>query len=227
MPNWTFNNLNIDLRKKDANRIEEIKDSLQGEEEDQYIDFDKVIPMPKSLELTSGTIQDLAVKAAKGEKVDVEFPHQISCKQCDGKDAYVNNMKELIRLGNKYLDNEKKYGAQTWYDWRWDNWGTKWNACDVQKPLETESDITYNFETAWSEPEPVIRQISKDNPDTLVTNTAEYEDDYFTKEYSTKFQEGYIIGESWEFSDPEEYIEYMKEHPEVKEEDMIKLPSKS
>ena len=53
MPNWTFNNLNIDLRKKDANRIEEIKDSLQGEEEDQYIDFDKVIPMPKSLELTS------------------------------------------------------------------------------------------------------------------------------------------------------------------------------
>ena len=38
-----------------------------------------------------------------------------------------------------------------WYDWRIKNWGTKWNAMDVDVNV-TDIGITYNFSTAWSPP---------------------------------------------------------------------------
>lgn len=38
-----------------------------------------------------------------------------------------------------------------WYDWRIKNWGTKWNAMDVDVNV-TDIGITYNFTTAYSPP---------------------------------------------------------------------------
>ena len=42
-------------------------------------------------------------------------------------------------------------------DWSIINWGTKWNAYDIEKI----DDYTISFNTAWSFPEPVIKALSK------------------------------------------------------------------
>ena len=61
--------------------------------------------------------------------------------------------------------NEAKYGYTYWYDWRCDQWGTKWDACE---PNINHNDIDYfavSFETAWSPPIAWIENIMKDFPD--------------------------------------------------------------
>ncbi len=43
-----------------------------------------------------------------------------------------------------------------WYRWRCVNWGTKWNAHDTQYD---EANGTIDFDTAWSDPAPVIEAL--------------------------------------------------------------------
>lgn len=56
---------------------------------------------------------------------------------------------EMFSMGQIYVDNYKKYGATTWYNWCIDNWGTKWNALGTGKWID---DDTITFKTAWSAP---------------------------------------------------------------------------
>jgi hypothetical protein len=51
-----------------------------------------------------------------------------------------------------------------WYGWNNRNWGTKWDACQVDIKLEDDESITYYFETAWAPPYPVIEKLSEQYP---------------------------------------------------------------
>ena len=44
-----------------------------------------------------------------------------------------------------------KYGADNWYDWSINNWGTKWNACDTEVE-QRDGTLIYRFDTAWDAP---------------------------------------------------------------------------
>ena len=59
-----------------------------------------------------------------------------------------------------------KYGYDNWFDWRFENWGTKW---DAQEPYITEEEdgLTINFDTAWSPAIPYIKQVAKMYPDLI------------------------------------------------------------
>lgn len=49
--------------------------------------------------------------------------------------------------------------SENWYNWRIANWGTKWNACDLEvdyDDVEDINNITYRFSTAWSPPIPIM-----------------------------------------------------------------------
>lgn len=59
-------------------------------------------------------------------------------------------------LKQRYADNLKNHGFESWYDWSIANWGTKWNSYDA-RPLEN----GMSFDTAWSPPLPVIAALSK------------------------------------------------------------------
>lgn len=68
----------------------------------------------------------------------------------------------------------KKYGQGNWYDWRFENWGTKWNSdsgeiidnwpcMDDRKTTKKE----IHFSTAWSPPEPVVKALAMKFPKVL------------------------------------------------------------
>lgn len=66
--------------------------------------------------------------------------------------------------------NEDEYD---WYGWRIQNWGTKWDAYDVNKlEKKTNEDGTlyfrYTFDTAWNPPYKWIEAIAKKCPNTNV-----------------------------------------------------------
>lgn len=63
--------------------------------------------------------------------------------------------KELQRL-------EKKYGATNWYDWRYKNWGVKWDAFRT----EWLNDFEVCFETPWGPPILFLINLSKKFPHT-------------------------------------------------------------
>ena len=51
-----------------------------------------------------------------------------------------------------------------WYEWRCNNWGTKWNADDVSV-----HNSIVTFTTAWANAEPVIKALSEKFPEVTIT----------------------------------------------------------
>ena len=60
--------------------------------------------------------------------------------------------------------NIEKYGAPTWYEWRIEHWGTKWNACDAELTETGDGSLHIKFDTAWSFPFPIFRKLAADFP---------------------------------------------------------------
>lgn len=59
-----------------------------------------------------------------------------------------------------------KYSYDNWYDWRFENWGSKWDAQDSSIE-EDENGLTIDFCTAWSPAIPYIKQVAKMYPDLI------------------------------------------------------------
>lgn len=48
-----------------------------------------------------------------------------------------------------------RYGYKSWYEWCVKNWGTKWNAYNINQ-----YDNIIEFQTAWSPPHPIVERLS-------------------------------------------------------------------
>lgn len=55
----------------------------------------------------------------------------------------------------------KKFGADNWYDWKNNNWGTKWDTYDGDMDTPASEELTCNFQTAWNLPEPIFVIMAK------------------------------------------------------------------
>ncbi len=84
----------------------------------------------------------------------------------EGKDSELKEFADFIRNDNYYNaedDPAKRvhlfdFGKliprpagerENWYNWNCNNWGTKWNACNVYIDNNEEGVLRYEFETAW------------------------------------------------------------------------------
>lgn len=67
----------------------------------------------------------------------------------------VTGMKPNDKLAKKMM---KKYGAEDWYLWRLDNWGTKWDTGRSHGTLAVigPTQIQLDVATAWTPPIPVL-----------------------------------------------------------------------
>ena len=75
----------------------------------------------------------------------------------------VNAPFETYRFSSGEVDDR-------WYDWRVQNWDTKWDAYDVeQHDFDDPDQYEVTFNTAWSPPDAICNQIREDYPDVEVS----------------------------------------------------------
>jgi hypothetical protein len=67
------------------------------------------------------------------------------------------------------MPDELLYQDNAWYNWRNENWLTKWEcAIDYETTDKWESgEVRFDYRTAWSPPEPIMREVVKKYPKLL------------------------------------------------------------
>lgn len=172
MPNWTTNTVTIQGEKSLLKTIRQFLHS-----EDNLFDFNNILPMPQSLNIEAGGIMEKAMamaankpgsKAYEKAKNAIHLPRNVHDVP-EGCPHTLQTEDDVIAIGKVYLDNIKQHGAATWYDWRSRVWGTKWNACETELITASKEKLVYQFDTAWSEPEPVIRALAEKYPTATIT----------------------------------------------------------
>ena len=116
---------------------------------------------------------DAFIKKAKGRNGALDMNKFI---------PYPTEYKKMDKVAKEYekahpndWENIPKDGYnQGGYEWCNENWGTKWNFCEVgmSKPDDYKNGnrrVEYAFETAWSPPMPVIKAMSKKFPNLSFT----------------------------------------------------------
>lgn len=187
MPNWVRNRLTIE----DEQYEKIIKEICDDEE---HLDFNKIVPMPESLHIMSGPITDECMNLFLNsiKKTD-EFKKYITIAVLNNinfiglkdeeyrkklnealetlQDSHFNpkffeckTHEDVLKLGRIAFDNLLQYGEKDWYDWSISNWGTKWNADTIEI-----SGNTILFETAWDPAIPAIKELSKKYPEAVLT----------------------------------------------------------
>ena len=133
----------------------------------------------------------------------------------------LENTQSPSREPNKALI--EKYGVDNWYDWKVQNWGTKWDTGEVCLVGETGNEISLSFDTAWSPPIQFYEKLSEDYPK-LHIRASYYEpgmdycgtfdssggqcEDYCISGIITECLDKYkVYSESFGFASREEFIE--------------------
>ena len=152
MPNWVFNQVEITCNSNDAsNVLKKVAEFVMSD--DQEFDFDKIVPMPKPLGEVHAGAGDQGVVVYMLDKMtksydDLTKSEKELLKKCvknmfdkDWVQTVVDRIKQsnpteeqldnLYEVGKTYVNNYLTYGHLDWYTWSIENWGTKWNACDV------------------------------------------------------------------------------------------------
>lgn len=146
-----------------------VLDSLKSAESE--LDFETVVPMPEILKGSphSGitTWAEIAMGVHNLKSLSAPTPDPLAAFQRQDYGAaaerlHQGNVIRAMREGPFPIDwsNEefeqllncmrslKEYGHVSWYEWANANWGTKWNAYQVERV----SDTVVKFQTAWSAP---------------------------------------------------------------------------
>jgi hypothetical protein len=160
MPNWCSNEFAIvfvsEGQKEQFLRRLESRTSAH-----ESFDFDVFVPMPsilRSLEISQGP---------KGFFVSFRD----SDKTFRGGGSTGTPEQRYFDL-DKYeiAELNDQHGTTSWYDWAIEHWGTKWNASSTIVDNEVSgTEVSMQFETAWSPPIPVAKAISEQFPGAEVT----------------------------------------------------------
>ena len=178
MPNWVTNTVKVQ-------NWEVLKEKLI--DVDEYtVDFNKLLPMPEDLNITAGSYEWQEDKYNLGFNQN-KIEAQQTIIEPLLNELYTDdlNQQEFVDLAHKHTNyklyaysqiygvkeeedldnifkgyyNLRKYGVKNWYDWHVKNWGTKWNVGEAE--LIDEDSKTISFQTAWSTPEGIFRELSK------------------------------------------------------------------
>ena len=66
---------------------------------------------------------------------------------------------EQTKLEKRRAKNVVKYGHESWYSWRYDNWGTKWDLGETQHVSVDGDTLSASFDTAWAPPIPFLEYL--------------------------------------------------------------------
>ncbi len=175
MPNWVKT---IVKTKPDI-----LTDIMKKYSEKGKLTFDKVIPMPKDLEVDKGSAGQYGLIYLYLDTNDYKIKSEINKvykslnifnkdierdpvykRIISGTKSYKesDDYNKCVNLAKKYISNYKKYGYCTWYEWSCENWGTKWDLTDFDRNKDT-----MIFLTAWDFAEKIMLELSKKYPKTI------------------------------------------------------------
>ena len=182
MPNHVKNKVEFRCSEE---RLTEVLDAICYQEPKQFdftgrgsIDFNRIIPMPKSLDIESGSTTDYGIAYYLTERLTIPFSQTKLSKVIDNmfsrnwaeevcrrlEERVKNDSQEVLdklyKMGEQYIFNIDNYGFATWYDWCCKYWGTKWNSYDG----DAKGNVI-EFSTAWSSPSPIISKLAEMFPD--------------------------------------------------------------
>ena len=105
-----------------------------------------------------------------------EFLCKAEVVEENGEVVNALSMNNLYPMPKELEDTKAGFGNDkpNWYDWRCDNWGTKW---DVASCLENDDIdyLEYSFQSAWRTPTAFLEKVSKDFP--LLRFVLKYEEE--------------------------------------------------
>ncbi len=139
MPNWVFNHLTIDGSKED---IAKVKAQVGATVKTKYKGADEV--------------DEVVDREPIFSFMNILPPPEDKLDEYHGVHGYAN--------GEKTGDTE-----YNWYNFNVREWGTKWDARDVDLLEDDETYLHYKFDTAWSPPTEVIAKLAEQNPNLNIT----------------------------------------------------------
>lgn len=147
-----------------------------NDDNERYLDFEKIIPMPEEIQNTKEDSVTywgmLAYLVGCSDSINYYYRFMdnkpiinkvvLPTKERIKEVAETLNITvtELEEFGKQYIENARKYGSVSWYDWSNLNWGCKWNSYDL---YEEDNDNIF-ISTPWAPPDGIFVQLSKDNP---------------------------------------------------------------
>ena len=150
MPNHCYNRVTIcssgDNEASSLDQIETLKDIFEGEKI-----FPQIIPEP------DWANTPLMSKDVKGTVYDRGKVGELPTQPSDDNEYHGPFFQSTGRADDR------------WYDWRIQNWDTKWDAYDVSIDDDDPEQLEVSFNTAWSPPEAICNKIREDYPDVSVS----------------------------------------------------------
>ena len=68
-------------------------------------------------------------------------------------------MPDDIERGNLTTEQRELSKGRNWYDWSCANWGTKWDAYNINVQRLSDTSLYVTMETAWSPPIPIFQKL--------------------------------------------------------------------
>lgn len=200
MPNWCSNTLSINGPQEAIDRFHaDRKAALKGKDcdFDQVITFHQVLPLPKELLNTTKTFSLMTEEQIRATAVANNWSDetlQDHLKHALTPEMTADSLNVMpYEKSNRLI---QKYGHDNWYDWCIANWDTKWDA--VRSHID-EDGSNIHFETAWSPPTKVIRELASAYPELTFIHSYSLEGEYGDWEF-TYFTEDNTLMVSWEYT---------------------------
>lgn len=152
IPNYVENNLKIT---GDKDELKKFKAFAKGKEfwhnEINIFNFEKFIPYPQEFRDKDIEKQDFEKEMlGYAQKQGVKSFYELTIEQ---KEEYYK-----IKPEHKDVKDGFNSGGYEWCCLA--GWGTKWNSCEAVLS-ESDKNLIYDFDTAWSPPIPVIAKASE------------------------------------------------------------------
>ena len=160
MPNWTTNEVTFSSAK--TTNIKKIKDIFY-----KGCPFNQLIEEPnwKTIPLKGNEKVSYYQDKALGKKGELPIIEELKLNNGD-----------VMKLSKFKSTNEQD---TRWYDWRTENWGTKWDVPQDEIDVEpiNNGSIVVEFHTAWSAPYPIYKKFRNKFKDVKIEWWALDEDD--------------------------------------------------
>ena len=160
MPNWCQNEVSIYGDEEDIKKLKAEVFTVDEDNKQPYLDFNKVVPMPKELAnsvspptIVSEEIIRMRDLVKANPSIQSIWVNGRQIKDDMWSDRYITKEQSEIL--------KKTYGANNWYDWRVTNWGTKWgiDGESIQFYDEDDNHIELHFDTAWGPPDEIYQEL--------------------------------------------------------------------